>query len=68
MFFDSGYGYGHGKTDIKGLIHGNNGGGRGRARGPQQGRIQNEKKVTAEDLDAELEKYRLEAIKLNWDR
>ncbi|XP_024020522.1 THO complex subunit 4B [Morus notabilis] len=59
-----GHGHGHGKMDIMSLLHGNNGSGRGRSRGPQLGRIHNENKVTAEDLDAELEKYRLEALQI----
>ncbi|EXB58150.1 hypothetical protein L484_026350 [Morus notabilis] len=66
MLFDRGpgHGHGHGKMDIMSLLHGNNGSGRGRSRGPQLGRIHNENKVTAEDLDAELEKYRLEALQI----
>lgn len=38
--------------------------GRGRGQGRQQGR-NHDKKVTAKDLDAELERYHLEAMQIN---
>lgn len=65
MFLDSGHG--HGKADFRGSIRGHGGGGyqNGRARGPELGRSRDEKKLTAEDLDADLEKYRLEAMQIN---
>ena len=58
--------YGHGKAGIRFPTRGGTvGSGHGRARGPQQ-RKNNDVKMTAQDLDAELERYHLEALRINW--
>lgn len=57
------FGSGEGRAGLRDWFHGG-GFGRGLARGRAQakGRVE---KLTAEDLDADLEKYRLEAMQIN---
>lgn len=55
---------GRGRGGALGRLRGVSGGGRGFGRGRGRGRGRGEK-VSAEDLDADLEKYHSEAMQIN---